>query len=354
MRQPVLVLVGATSVLLGACAQAPRSEASMAGSAGGEAPSATTGDPAGMGTAVQTGGMTSSAGSTDPGAAESSGDESGGDEPKFDLGPEGPGPLGSGCTKADFLFVIDNSSSMSDNQQNLIASFPGFIDAIEGTINAQDYHVMVVDSDESNGVVQCNGNTCGTVFPPPSCCPAPTSCNETIGSGRDVSGANGAACDFGADRQYISAQTSDFAAAFECAANVGTTGSANELPMTAMSRALSAEMNGAGGCNEGFLRDDAILVVTVVSDASPATANIEHGQSTAAEWTAAVIDAKGGNASAVVVLGLFENSPSYDAWALSFGDRGFLGSSALPDYGPLFLEAVSTIDVVCDEFEPEG
>src|SRR5690242_21671906 len=36
-----------------------------------------------------------------------------------------------GCAKADFLFVIDNSGSMADEQDNLIASFPGFIDTIQ-------------------------------------------------------------------------------------------------------------------------------------------------------------------------------------------------------------------------------
>lgn len=288
----------------------------------------------------------------DEGSQDSVGDDDD-DDAKFDLPPNDDIPVGPGCTKVDFLFVIDNSSSMNDNQQNLIASFPGFIDAIESTVQAQDYHVMVVDSDETNAVYQCNGNTCGTVFPAPACCPIPTECNETIGSGRSDSGATGANCGLNG-AQYISSGTVDLADAFECVANVGTTGSANELPMTAMMRALSPEMNAAGACNDGFLRDDAILVLTVVSDASPASANIEHGSGTPQQWHDAVVDAKGGNEQAFVVIGLFEDSPQYAQWADSFGAQGFPGSSALPDYSPLFQDAVATIDITCDEFEPEG
>src|SRR5204862_5903779 len=35
--------------------------------------------------------------------------------------------LERGCKKIDFLFVIDNSDSMDDEQANLARSFPGFI-----------------------------------------------------------------------------------------------------------------------------------------------------------------------------------------------------------------------------------
>ena len=339
-------------LVVAACGSTPRTDPFATGS--GE-----TGDGPQIGEASDE--TSNGNGDTDAEPADSDGDEGDDDDDddandddgaKFDVPPDDDIPVGPGCTKVDFLFVIDNSSSMNDNQQNLIGSFPGFIDAIESTVQAQDYHVMIVDSDETNAVYQCNGSTCGAEFPAPACCPVPTECNNTIGSGRNVSGASGSSCGF--DEQYITSDEGDLASAFECAANVGTTGSANELPMTAMMRALSGEMNVAGGCNAGFLRDDAILVVTVVSDASPATANIEHGSGTPQQWHDAVVAAKGGNDNAIVVLGLFESSPAYTEWAESFGVQGFSGSSALPDYSPLFLDAVSTIDITCDEFEPEG
>ena len=52
-----------------------------------------------------------------------------------------------GCEKIDFLFVIDNSGLMDDEQANLVASFPNFISTIQNTLMAQDYHIMAVDTD---------------------------------------------------------------------------------------------------------------------------------------------------------------------------------------------------------------
>jgi hypothetical protein len=88
--------------------------------------------------------------------ADSGASSSGGTGFKFDVA-EGtgtgidPSAGDQGCEKVDFLFVIDNSGSMLDEQQSLIASFDGFIEAIQGTLMAQDYHIMVVDTDAESG-----------------------------------------------------------------------------------------------------------------------------------------------------------------------------------------------------------
>ncbi|MEY2931849.1 MAG: hypothetical protein RL033_2598, partial [Pseudomonadota bacterium] len=51
-----------------------------------------------------------------------------------------------GCRKVDFLFVIDNSLSMLDEQSNLARSFPGFIQVVEQVLEARDFHIMVVST----------------------------------------------------------------------------------------------------------------------------------------------------------------------------------------------------------------
>jgi hypothetical protein len=123
-------------------------------------------------------------------------------------------------------------------------------------------------------------------------------------------------------------------------------------------------LNGAGQCNEGFVRDDAILVVTIITDEE------ENGDSVGnpASWAQALIDAKLGNEQAVVVLGLIGDidlpgSPCEDLDAMpsprlrqfvSFFTNGVTGSVCAPDYAPFFLDAVSVIDTACDEFTPEG
>jgi hypothetical protein len=58
----------------------------------------------------------------------------------------------------------------------------------------------------------------------------------------------------------------DIASAFNCTARVGTAGSGIELVAESTLTALSPGHVGSGGCNEGFLRDDAVLVVTIITD----------------------------------------------------------------------------------------
>jgi hypothetical protein len=55
-------------------------------------------------------------------------------------------PPETGCQKIDFLFAIDNSSSMRDEQENLTRSFPGFIDVMQQVLGTKDVHIMVVST----------------------------------------------------------------------------------------------------------------------------------------------------------------------------------------------------------------
>src|SRR5688572_22431789 len=99
------------------------------------------------------GGVTGDAGDGDGAATvadeTSAGLEDDGPGGVFDLGPADdgiPDPL-EGCSKIDFLFVIDNSGSMGAHQTALITSFGPFIDTIFATVQAQDYQILVTDSD---------------------------------------------------------------------------------------------------------------------------------------------------------------------------------------------------------------
>src|SRR6185503_15155126 len=51
-------------------------------------------------------------------------------------------------TPADILFVVDNSGSMADEQENLAANFEAFITQIAG---AGDYQIMVATTDVDSG-----------------------------------------------------------------------------------------------------------------------------------------------------------------------------------------------------------
>lgn len=328
------------------------------------------------------------------------GDDGGSDEPgggdgvKFDTpsgetgGPgDGDGDGLKGCRGVDFVFVIDNSGSMIDEQQNLIASFPGFISTIQDTLMIENYHVMVVDTDTVGSQnTSCNNGTCGC-DPSPACCHEVCGwglgsmcnglpCNNlpgdicpiTLGAGKTESG-SGQTCNLVDGNRYADRGQPDLSSAFACMATVGTQGSGNERPMGSLTAAISEEFNTAGGCNEGFVRDEAVLVITIITDEEDAG----KSQGEPAEWYQAVLDAKNGNPDGVVVLGLVGDTDlpnavcqPYDNGGggaepaprlrefVSLFDHGQWGSVCAADYAPFFRDAVSVIDTACDEYTPEG
>src|SRR5690606_5776574 len=69
-------------------------------------------------------------------------------------------------------------------------------------------------------------------------------------------------CPMVGDRRYFTRQQPDPLETFTCAARVGTSG--QHMLGEAVAAAVSPALNGPGGCNEGFLRDDALLMVTFI------------------------------------------------------------------------------------------
>lgn len=291
---------------------------------------------------------------------------------KLDMPADADLPDGEtmGCEKIDFLFVIDSSGSMADNQANLIASFPGLVTAMMDNVPADDWHVMVVDTDAKWGGTDC-ANACATLdlcpdAPEFDCAsPPPLVCDISLGAGQVGplgEAASNQDCAFAGGARYIQAGEPDLLDAFSCVARVGVDGSDVERPMEAMVRAVAGEHTGPGGCNEGFVRDDAILVVTIITDEPD-----QHSGGDPTDWAEAVIAAKGGNAEAVVVLGLLPDgdlqAPLCGVEAVSATRMGeflelFEASSQAsvcePDYSPFFVDAVGLISETCDTFVPIG
>lgn len=274
------------------------------------------------------------------------------DTPRFDLGsvPDFEHPSKDAICNIDFLFVIDNSTSMIDNQINLTRSVPEFISVLEGAVDIESMNIGVVTTDEFKD----NGPPCAKrlgalvtrtregFFGPFNEC-APYSSGLSFMTGED-----------------------DLDEKFTCAAVPGSTGSPWELPMNSMLHAIRPEMTAPGACNEGFLRDDAMLVVTVITD--------EDEDPTAPWWMKDIGDPQSwydevvalkGEPERVVVLGLLSipppnqcrsqdgNSRMISEFIGLFGPRGHIGDVCADSYGEFFEDAVGVIDFACDNL-PEG
>lgn len=164
---------------------------------------------------------------------------------------------------ADILFVVDNSGSMADEQANLAANFSAFINEIAGPQN--DYRIAVVTTDTSAGNEADGRRQDNFETEPGTGVPALTSPNLQGCVATDIP----TSCFRGpnANTRVIDSKQLDAAAqisTFQDNVQVGSCGSGDEEGLEAMIRAL--DKSGNGECNEGFLRDEANLVIVLVSD----------------------------------------------------------------------------------------
>jgi hypothetical protein len=259
--------------------------------------------------------------------------------------PLGPDP---GCSKVDFLFVVDNSASMREEQAALVKSFPGFVDVVQQAIDTDDFHIMIVDTDgQSFADIQRD---------PPSGQSDP--CEPVRGAGKRLS-ENGDSCGFATDDRFISAGQPNLEQTFACVAQVGTDGSDLEHPVDAMLEAISAPLEAPGACNAGFLRSDAMLVVTLITDEDD-----RRSEGDPADWEKALIAAKRGDPGSVVMLGILSDRNLDDGICRGLDTReaprlqtlardlGLAGSICAEDYAPFFQQAVGWIAARCAEFVP--
>ena len=280
----------------------------------------------------------------------------------LDMGtqPDFGGP--AGCKgKIDFLFVLSRSSLMWESQEQLVAAFPQFIAAIQSQFTDFDVHIMVVDSEKEWKVENCDEQCpkpCD-VSPDYPCGVFPPVCDLTMGAGTVYNAGPytlNAPCGLDTPR-YITADTPNPTEVFECIARVGTYG--YNLMGDALVAAVSPKLNGPGGCNEGFLRDEALLVLTMIG---PEDSTIDNNKSSGTwqQWRQAVVDAKKGDENAVVALGIIAGddclpmaSPHIRLCELipSF-PNSILEHLSLKDFGPVFEEAAELALDACTLFVP--
>lgn len=243
-------------------------------------------------------------------------------------------PVDGSCDKVDFLFVVDNSASMADNQSNLADSVPGFVAGLEDALSElRSIHVGVITTD-------------GYQYNVPGCTLTGALVTHTGGQN-----SSNAACGPYAEGYNFITEADPLQESLSCALMVGTSGSSREQPLTALRRSTSDHLTGPGDCNEGFLRDDALLVVVMVTDedewgAGPAT----YEQ---------LVEAKYGHDDNVVVVSLINPmdqscglrghaslAPEIAGFTESF-EHGLVGPICAPDYAPYFEQAIEVVKSAC-------
>ncbi|PRP93218.1 hypothetical protein ENSA5_43950 [Enhygromyxa salina] len=255
-------------------------------------------------------------------------------------------PPAAACSVVDLLFVIDNSNSMVAEQANLIASFDGFISGIQANLDeANDYHVGVVTTD-AYGLNQ-------------------DGCREL---GALVTHSAAGACGPWTAGRFISL-ADELGPAFTCAANVGVDGDTDERQIDAALRAIGPELGAPGGCNEGFIRDDALLVLVVITDEDDGAAFNEGSAGGPVDWYAKIVARKGVESN-VVVLALAglpppnqcDNNLPFEGAQITYRIEQFIekftygdiGDVCADDYSEFFANSLSIIHDACLNFTPEG
>ncbi len=291
-----------------------------------------------------------------------------------DFGPVQP----PGCKgKIDFLFLISRGGTMTTEQDQLLASVPGFLATIEATFPDFDTHIMVANPDGTWPGWHCEvpelcgtkPYTCGPNAPGFQCGPDTWElikpCDEALGAGILFNAgpfATNHRCALADGRRYIVLPGEpEPETAFDCIARVGTYGDGPRIG-EALVAAVSPALNAEDGCNAGFLRPDALLVVTMIIDHED-----QDSKGEPADWYEAVVAAKG-DPGAVVMLAIQPQAQVGEAKPGCTYDEGYEpklrkliklfpfhaeGDCCADSYVPFFTTAVGRIAEACMSFIPQ-
>ena len=273
-------------------------------------------------------------------------------------------PPDESCSRMDIVFVIDDSGSMSEEQSNLAANFPVFAQVL------QDYQTSAGQPLDFRVAITTTGRDVDYTLTLPGFPPIPFS----------ESGYNGAFVqrgECGMTRRWFERGDANFVNNFSCAAQVGTGGPGIEMPLLTTDWALNERVD--DGTNAGFLRDDALLAIVILSDeddCSRADNNFDMGITSDAcdvnsgqivsiptylstfdsvkdndreRWAAAVI---AGQTSCSTPLGDAVEATRLKDFVAQTGANGVFSSICQGDLASPLQEALATFDAACQAFPP--
>lgn len=272
------------------------------------------------------------------------------------------------CSKMDILFVIDDSGSMGEEQTNLGQNFPQFINVLDQFMTEDggllDYRIGVTTTGRDIDYIIDPSLDSPIPLPIPIP-PIPMSESGDDGVLRQ---------DCGMTDRWIDRNDGNVASTFSCVANVGTGGPSLEMPLLTTQMALGARIS--DGTNAGFLRDDSLLAVVILTDEDdcsrtdnnftigndqcgtnnpdylPPSATIEFlDQLTGARgrWATAVI---AGPSSCSSSFGDASHAANLQQFVSQTGENAVFSSICDGDLTTALGEAVATFDAACRSLDP--
>lgn len=303
------------------------------------------------------GGGGGSGSGTNDGGGESGRDGGGGGG-----GQDGGGSAADGCKRVDLVISLDNSGSMQEEKEAMVDTvFPAMASRLlEIGGGLEDYRVGIFDA-----------------------CPSPARFHTCDASGDD--------CGFSSGASWMSSASPDLAGEFSCAADipsedanpcppssefecVGDSRDDDEQPALAAVASLEAPESAAGGFNEGFRREDALLVAIAITDEDEQLCGLDCDSGSdnqtldPADLYDRYVAAVGGDVKRMVFLGVGGGSGgcsqgayggAQDASALReltdrfvAEDRGIYWDLCQGSLEDGLDEAMQIIEEACDELPP--
>ena len=267
---------------------------------------------------------------SDPPAESSSGSDTDGDT---DGDTDEPGTTTGlnivPCVGVDVLFVVDNSVGMLDEQARLGATANAFIDMLVPMVPTamNDFNVGVITTDDAQLVVPAEA---------------------TYSSGQNW-------------MTYATLMAAPME--LTTALAVGEGGHPNERPMDFLAEALTGDVAEPGAFNAGFVREDALLVVVLLTDEEDDLEQpTEYGSAgDPPDWIEAVAAVKGGILRDVVPLSIIPTNggdctpdagaPRLQEFTEGF-PRGVVADACELEYSTFLLGQIGSIAEACTLFSP--
>jgi hypothetical protein len=182
-----------------------------------------------------------------------------------DMGGGGGGGGGNGgedvprqCSKMDIIFVVDNSGSMEEEQSNLATNFPMFAQVLDSYTASDgqplDFRVALTTTGRDISYTVSSG-------------PLSIPFNEQGENGAFQNNCN-------SPKRWLERTDPNMEQTLACRANVGTSGPGIEMPLLMTKWALAERVQ--DNTNAGFLRDDALLAIVVLTDEDDTSSTVDN------------------------------------------------------------------------------